>query len=65
MLIKSPGLPVEQKLIKKSQLELYGEIISLITEMLHPDSDQGAEVGNGTYFVKLKLVKPIDTSFPS
>ena len=36
-------------------LNLYGEVLSKISEMAHPDSDPNASIGNGTYIVKMKL----------
>ena len=45
-------------------LNLYGEVLSDITEMTHPDSDTNEPVGNGTYVVKMKLSKPIPQFMP-
>ena len=45
-------------------LKLYGEILSPLSEKLHPDSTQEAPVGNGIYTVKMKLRKPIPQYLP-
>ena len=45
-------------------LKLYGEPLSKISEMTHPDSDPNDPVGNGTYVVKMKLRKPIPQFLP-
>ena len=45
-------------------LNLYGEVLSDITEMTHPDSVNAEAVGNGTYVVKMKLSKPIPQFLP-
>ena len=46
-------------------LKLYGEPLSLIGEDMLPDSDSDAgPLGNGTYSVKMKLVKDIPQFLP-
>ena len=46
-------------------LQLYGEILSPICEDIHEDSDSEAEpIGNGTYSVKMRLVKDIPQFLP-
>ena len=45
-------------------LNLYGEVLSKLNEMTHPDSDPDMPVGNGTYVVKMKLKKPIPQFLP-
>ena len=41
----------------KCWLNLYGEILSKISEMVHPDSEPNAPTGNGIYIVKIRLNK--------
>ena len=36
-------------------LRLYGEVLSPLTEKLHPDFTRESPVGNGTYTVKMRL----------
>ena len=46
-------------------LKLYGDPISSICEDIHEDSDSDGEpIGNGTYSVKMKLIKDIPQFLP-
>ena len=45
-------------------LNLYGEILSKISEMKHPDSELEEKIGNGTYVVKMRLRRPIPQFLP-
>ena len=47
-----------------SWLELYGQVLSSITEMIHPEADINDKIGNGTYIVKMKLNTPIPQYLP-
>ena len=45
-------------------LNLYGEVLSKISEMKHPDSEVENPVGNGTYVVQMRLERPIPQFLP-
>ena len=45
-------------------LKLYGDVLSKISEMKHPDSEVENPVGNGTYVVQMKLKRPIPQFLP-
>ena len=45
-------------------LGLYGEVLSEISEMKHPDSGVDDPVGNGTYVVQMRLKKHIPQFMP-
>ena len=48
----------------KSWLELYGLVLTPITEMKHPEADEDEPVGNGTYIVQMRLMMPIPQYLP-
>ena len=39
-------------------------MLSKISEMKHPDSELEEKIGNGTYVVKMRLIKPIPQFLP-
>ena len=43
---------------------MYGEILSPISEKLHPDSSDECPVGNGVYTVKMRLKEQIPQFLP-
>ena len=45
-------------------LHLYCDSLTKMNEMVHPDSDPESPMGNGTYIVKMKLIKPIPQFLP-
>ena len=46
-------------------LRLYGEVLTPLSEKLHPDSTEDCPIGNGTYTVKMKLKEQIPQFMPA